>query len=135
MPTTKPKTNDPAAEAAAALERRRARTAAGLAPREVTPEELAIASAMRERDHREGCPAQAGRIEAYGQTTIAPGPELRALNVRPGDTVVVCRCHDCGMVRYFAGYADVDAFIDEKLEGLAGLEPQPAAEADLDGAI
>jgi hypothetical protein len=130
--TTPKTTQDAALEA---LERRRARVADGLVPKPVTPEELAIASAMRERDHREGCPMTPGRIEAYDETVTAPGPDLRSMRVAAGDTIIVTRCHDCGMVRYFTGHVDVDAFIDQHLEALAGLEPAVPAEDELDGAL
>lgn len=128
-------TPTPQTAALEALERRRARAAEGLRPSPTTAEELAVASAMRERDHREGCPMAPGRVEAYDELVVAPGPELRALRLTPGDTVVVTRCHDCGMVRHFAGHANVDAFIDTHLEALAGLEPAAPAEDDLDGAL
>ena len=143
MPAAKTTTPEltPAAQAAAeALRKRRERRDAGLLPSEVTPEQRAIAPELRERDHREGCPAYSRpdgptRIEAYADPVIAPGPDLRALGVRTGDVIVVVRCTECGAQRYRSGFEDLDAFIDACLEKLATGDAPPPNDDELDGAL
>jgi hypothetical protein len=132
MSTRTTTTKNPAGQAKKALEERRARRAAAAVTADVTIEQRAVAATMRDRDHAEACPAPAGRIEAYGDRVIAPGPDLRGSST--GDIVIVVRCHECGRLRYFTGYekhqtpeAARDAFIDDQLAKLAGDD-----DADLD---
>ena len=142
--TAKPKTAEEAAKQA--LERRRARTAEGLAPAEVTIEQRAAARELRERDHVDGCPLidapdAPARIEVYAERAAAPGPALRREGIERGDFVVVVRCQMCGGLRYRGGQqkaanavAAVDGYIDTQLLALAGeeVEADPDLDQDLD---
>lgn len=124
-----------------ALELRQQRRAEGLAPVEITPEQIALAGVLRERDHLEGCPVPAAvdgpaRVEAYAEAAIAPGPELRSVGVAPGETVLVIRCHGCGGIRYVGDFAGLspaparDALVDRELARLAGLEEELEGEGE-----
>lgn len=132
---SKTTTTNPALEA---LERRRAareqRASLDGATIELTPEQEAITGALRERDHLEGCPElekRRGRVEAFTEAAIAPTKGLVDRGVKPGETVVVVRCQECGGSRYIDGVTTVDAFIDRRLEELAGItEP-----AELDNTL
>lgn len=140
--TNKPTPIDEAAKQA--LERRRDRTAQGLAPVEVTVEQRAGARELRERDHVDGCPAVAApdgpaRVEVYAERAAAPGPSLRREGIERGDYVVVVRCQMCGGIRYRSGQqkaadavAAVDGYIDSQLLAMTGEDAEPATELDED---
>jgi hypothetical protein len=112
----------------------------GTDPAELTAFDKQVAALMRDRDHKEGCPAaehagHAGvmRVEAYAQHCVAPSPALKAMGVVGrregnllGDVVVVAHCLTCGELRYFAGHDSVEDLILSRLEGRESGE-------DLDG--
>ena len=122
MPT---RTAKPAgdAELLEELRRRKARVD-NVEPAELTAEERHIAGLMRERDHREGCPAIAdpghaghARVEAFVQPVVSPAPELKAQGVAKGDRIVVAHCMTCGTLRYFPGYGTIEDLLIAVLEG------------------
>lgn len=144
MPPTATKTNPAATQAKLELEARRARKLLGLVIDPPTATDLAVGATLRDRDHREGCPAGlpggSSRVEAYAERVIAPGPDARALRVGMGETLLVIRCRECGGTRYLGDYAQhdptdaLDAFTDRALAMLAGEQPDLIVE-DLDGTL
>lgn len=97
--------------------------------RDLTPRERVIGALMRERDHMDGCPVHGAtrgtlKVEAYDAFVDAPGPPLRSIGARKGDTVTVTRCQECGGVRYYAG--TVNANLARILGGTpAGEDDEP----------
>lgn len=144
MATRTTKTITPADEATRALEQRRKAREKRTAHVDVTIEQRAVAAMLRERDHREACPAYeapdgAARVEAYADRTVAPGPDLQALGVGQGDIVIVVRCLECGQLRYLAGYeqhrtpqAALESFVDDQLTALADQTVLDTDAGDLD---